>query len=71
MAHAQRYTQEIAGSFLQFFAVFCCFSFVAGKFQSLGSAVFRCFFAVFCRFSLFSVRAIQRVPLSALLLLVR
>ena len=47
--------QETAGSFFQFFAVFCCFSFVAGKFESLGSAVFRClflplFFVFFCCF---------------------
>ena len=62
-----------AGNCRQFFAVFRCFFAVFRLFleiPELGERRFSQFFAVFhcfCSFSLFPLRAIKRVPLSALL----
>ena len=61
MAHAKWYTQETAGSFLQFLLLKSCFSLFPRKFQSLGSVVFfLLFFAFFAVFPFF-----LREPLSA------
>ena len=61
--------QETPGSFLQFFAVFLLFFVCCWEIPEFGERSFSLFFAVFCRFSLFPVRAIKHVPLSALLIL--
>ena len=46
--HAPNGTRrKLPAVFLQFFTGFCCYSLFPRKFQSLGSAVFRCFLQLF------------------------